>query len=546
MTYQMPSRSCVFLYLLLLLGTRGLLAGPPAEKVIRQIAARNLSHFLLLKSLKLLKGPFFLAIDGPPGVGKSSLATPLQQFIKEAVEAVGSTLVLGTFRQDDFLRSKADRCEAFALEHGEEGISGNCDGREYRWEELLECVKNVHCAKKYTGYVYTSGATPDIQGPKLFDYSELDILVFDGTHSTGHQLFTFMHSTVYLGADPELVRFNRLERGFVRNGRTWFSCEKIADIAESQYPIYLNPNSRRTQYLFRMVSREPLPPVSESQKNSWPEITRELEVVYDPFACMTKLSEAQKQAAEKLRQSGVLGQVDGMLEETVFAAPAFFWSQLADMFQAGGFRLIIPERDNSCFFTSLANAYPLLGIRDRAEAIALLKKLQKQLQLGLLTEVQQQVINEVDAILAHEIEFISHPQHWGGFTTMMYLWAALLGSDNPPTEPVYLVLRLGDKIVILALNPDGAVTELEALPAYVNSLVYDGGTHWMWAEPVAGTIPADNHCNGEDEEDSGFNSPTHSLYQLHTDPISKMKKSLNGILFNLIEERLSLKLFLTQ
>lgn len=513
------SRFSAVLFLFFLLFSRELLA--PTSEVIKQIAARNLAHFLLLKSLMLLEGPFFLAIDGPPGGGKSSLAEPLKEFIAVAVGHVGRSLVIGTFRQDAFLRSRGDRAAEFTPEHGPDGVSGNCDKREYRWPAIRACAECVHCGKSFWGYEYKPGEVPDIQGPKLYDYSELDILVFEGTHSTGNDLFPYMHATLYLGARPDLIRFNRMERGFVREKRRWDQCQTMANVAESQYPRCIHPNSQRAQYLFELVADSPLPEVNESLRDSWPEVSRTLTVVYTPFSHLIELSSEQKKAMEKLRQSGVLADVNGVLEESIFAAPPLFWNQLTDLFQGTGFQLNIPARDHSCFFSALASAYKMLGIRNREEALALLRRLQEQLQQGTLTGVQQQVMDQVHAILSLEIDFISDPQHWGGFTTLMYLWAALLGSDNPPTGPVYLVLRLGVKIVILKLNPDGTVEEIDNLPASGNVLVYDGGTHWMWAEHNVEVHP--ENVNGfahqtsigsTDNDDSGFSSPMNSLSQL--------------------------------
>ena len=397
------------------------------DKVIRQIAARNFAHFLLLKSLGLLNGPFFLAIDGPPGVGKSSLADPLKEFLVKAVGSAGKTLNVGTFRQDAFLRSRADRVEAFSPEHGKEGVSGNCDGREYRWQAMKACVENVHCGGEFWGYVYRPGQVPDLQGPERFNYADLDILIFEGTHSTGNDLYPFMHATVYLGAEDDMIRFNRLERGVVREGRDWGRCQAMADVAELQYPQSIHPNSQRTQYLFELVPDRPLPQLNESLRHNWPEVSRSPSVCYNPFSHRIELSQEQQQAMERLQQSGALRSVDGRLDETIFAAPAFFWEQLTDLFQTSGYQLTIPARDNACFFNSLANAYSLLGIRDRDDAVALLRQLQQQSQMELLNEVQQHVIDDVNAILSLEIEFISNPRHWGGFTTLMYLWQPCWG-----------------------------------------------------------------------------------------------------------------------
>ena len=172
------------------------------------------------------------------------MATPLREYIAQAIGNVGKTLKIGTFRQDAFLRSRGDRAAEFAPEHGPDGVSGNCDGREYRWEAMIKCVKNVHCGQDFWGYVYTPGETPDLKGPECFDYSELDILIFEGTYSAGSELFPYMHAALYLSAEPNLIRFNRLERGFVREGREWGRIQRMADVAESQYPYHLHPTAK--------------------------------------------------------------------------------------------------------------------------------------------------------------------------------------------------------------------------------------------------------------------------------------------------------------
>ena len=529
-------RCCAFLFLFFLLFSQELLA--PTSEVIKQIAARNLAHFLLLKSLGLQEGPFFLAIDGPPGVGKSSLVGPLTEFIAEAVGNVGRVLRVSRFRQDDFLRSRAARVEEFAPEHGSDGVSGNCDGREFRWPDIRKCIDHVYCGKQYQGFAYKSGKKPDLQ-PKCFDYSEFDILIFEGTHSTGHELFPYMHATIYLGAEDDLIQFNRLQRECVEGARSWSQCLSMVQVAVSQYPRSIHPNSQRAQYLFELVTDTTLPEVEESQRANWPAVSRSLAVVYSPFSNLVELSQEQQSAMERLQQSNVLSNPHSPIEDTIFAAPAAFWEQLTTLFQSAGFQLSIPARDNSCFFSALARAYEMLGVRNREEAVALLRRLQAQLQTGVLNDVQQQIINDVNAILSLEIEYISHPQHWGGFTTLMYLWAALLGSDKPPTVSIYLMLRLGSKIRILVLNPDGTVSETEELPISGNVLVYDGGTHWMWAEHHDDVVPQNtvefahqisSSSSSADDAESGYFSPPFSLSRTSSSSNNLLENSLNFLL----------------
>ena len=512
---KIRSINSVVIYTLILVFALRVLAGPEDDRQLKLYAERIVSSLLLLKSQNLLHGPFFLAIDGPPGVGKSSLANPLKNLLSEVTQKIGITLKVGTFRQDAFLRKRADRKAEFEPEHGI-GISGNCDGREYRWEALLACIKRVCHARDFYGYEYRSGS---LHGPVRYDYSGFDLLIFEGTHSTGESLFPYMHFTIYLGADPLLIRHNRLERG-VRENRDWDTIVAMANVAESQYPTCLDPNSARAQVVFYLKTTEKLPPDQELREGNTPSFKRELTILRSPLTSLAGLSPEHLEALQALMSSGILTPVNNNLNTTIVAAPARFWKQLIDILKAGKYKLSIPARDNSCFFSALASAYPSLGVLSREDAVALLLELQTQISQGLLSPIQQRIIDQVHAILESEIEFISDPHGWGGLTTIMYLWAASLGSDSPPSEPIYLIARIGAEIVIIALQTDGSVTEQQTLPVCGNAMVYDGGTHWMWAQ---------NHgfFLTQESSDSGFGGSTDgSSNNLKDLPLKDVKHAL--------------------
>ena len=186
-----------------------------------------------------------------------------------------------------------------------------------------------------------------------------------------------------------------------------------------------------------------------------------------------------------------------------------------------------------------------IGIRNREQALALLRRLHSQSQAGLLSGVQQQIIDDVNDILSLEIDFISNPQHWGGLTTLMYLWAALLGSDNPPTAPIHLVIRVGMKIEIMVLHPDGTVTEANQLPEAGNVLVYDGGTHWMWAGHYTDLAPlnmegvVEETSFSSNDEDSGFNSPSNSLVSMIGKTEKLLENAMHFLLIHTMEKILN-------
>ena len=423
---QFSKGSDLFIFLFFLLGTlRSPAFGSNSEHIkstLRPWAIKILTHYTLLKRLNLLSGPFFLAIDGPPGVGKSYLSQPLQQLIQEEAHKMGTDLNIQTFSQDSFLKSRATRTEEFAPLVGQEGITGYCAGDEYRWPELKSCLESVRQNHVHTASCYQR-SDGELHDNVEFNYTSAQILIFEGCHSLGKTLAPLMHFSFFLTAPTELIEWNRAQRG-LQGRKTWEQIHALNKVSRDHYTKYILPNQIKAQAVFRWQPDNTIPSLDELKTT--PEATIERTLV----------------------------QQKPSLHVGAIPAPQ-------------------PAIQNS-LLTALSKSHPAFKGITNESALTDLQNLNQQLNEQKLSPYQLQLLSPFIPALESEIELLQRGSK-GSLITVILLWTARMKDQQ---EPLNLFFTVQDKLVELELNSLGEIKEVENFLSGDHSII-DNGVSWM-------------------------------------------------------------------
>ena len=396
-------------------------------------AKRLLSHYTILKKLNILKGPFFLAIDGPPGVGKSYLSQPLQELIQEEAHGMSINLNIQTFSQDSFLKSREARIKEFTPPVGSHGVSGYCAGEEYRWPELQSCLESVRHRRTHTASCYRR-SDGKLHDNEEFDYTSADILIFEGCHSLGKALSSFMHFSFFITAPPELIRWNREQRG-LKEGKTRNQIHALNEVSEEHYTKYILPNQHKAQVVFQWQPHNTTPQLQESEPGH-------------PQTFERTLIE-QRATKQNLNTRG------------------------------------LPEQKypiNNTLLSALSIAHPAFENISDERVLTALQELKQRQSENQLSEYQSQLLQPFLFALDSEIELLQRGNQ-GSLMTVIFLWATEMEKQQ---EPLQLVLTVQEKLTGLELNSLGEIKEIAGLLLGTHSIV-GSRVNWLGISPIPPT-----------------------------------------------------------
>ncbi len=457
------------------------------DENLRRLAKRTLTLHSLYKTLGLLQGPLFVAIDGPPAVGKSMASKPLREYISNESQARGFNLVVDVFPQDRFLHSSAHRDREFSQLGC--GLKGNCNGREYRWDAATECVESISRGALFCGAFYRMHGEErhgEVLDGQIYDATDTDILIFEGTHALGDSLGPYMHLGIFLDASNQLIRNNRLLRS-VTERRGWENSLQIAAVAESQYPTAIRPNAHRANMIFHIEQTGELPSDNQIRhlESNTPRIPRTMRTTNRDHYRIN-LSPSQRRALALFQEDTSLATSHRSLGEMISRVTGPFWSELYEFLQTNALELHLPddqqEAANDSFFASLTQGYDFSSLNTRDNAISGLRYLQHQLSTGNPQLPQGLSTLITNNILEQEINSLREGET-ASLMTLVLLWTVTLQDNAIPVQPIFIRLRVGNNSFTLGFYADGTYRRVDEMPANVNVLIFDGTHSWMWAEP---------------------------------------------------------------
>ncbi|MGI9274915.1 MAG: hypothetical protein ACR2PT_08715 [Endozoicomonas sp.] len=483
--------------------TRTALASPSEEQIIQQLAQDILLNYVSGSGGYSTDRQLTVGIDGPPGSGKSWFIQKLKKELERLIQELGLGLTIGGFGGDTCLRPRADRRELFETEHGLLGVSGNCDGREYRWKDLEQAVKAISLGMSFRIRPYDRD-TGGLGLATTFHLTE-NIVIVEGTHTLAERLFPYIQYPIFLDIDDNLMAWSRRQRDHKRGWEKVLATLKV--VFDGLQLVQWRTRYRNQAWAqLRYVPVVELPELTEQNFNDTPDnLDRELRLLSTGGAFRLLQTHHQGEMSTTLSPavnrllSGV-----GLTEATSALSVHGFMSQLLVILGRLGLNLQSLAHGNNCLFQALGH---VLGDRfsSRKKVIAILSRLLEKIQAGQLSPAQSRLLEWLANSLDSEIQHLVTDQ-WGGLPTVMYIWASLLGyTQIPPFAPLVLLINTGAQIETWQFNADGSIAQLNATPVNTPLLIFDGFGSWHAAtlpETVlqhTNSVPDSGYLDGSDE-----------------------------------------------
>ena len=476
------------------------------DRVIRLLAEDILLTFLQRHDHGSSR-PFVVGIDGPPASGKSTIIDDLKLVLESLISERGLSYTVGRFGLDRMLRPRAERSGLFAPLHGALGTSGNCDGREFRWSELLEIVAAISEGRPYMicPYDRNTGET----GSPVHESQTDTIILIEGTHVLDDDLFRYIHYPIFLDIEDSLMVLARWWRDQER-GVDRIRGILSAVLSEGQLPAWRIRNARRSLFWFRGVPTGLPGPFSPDVFNNPLQLfdllsdpsepQRRLQLVRTGGSFRVLFARRTGTQADTLPIEGAQAMDPGSLGDT----PC---SQVQQPMEEAGVRLIQVPHDNDCLFHSFGI---VIGeaLDSREKVIALLLALLDRFRRGQLSDAQKRLLGWLaDKDLEREIQLLIENGE-GGINTVILTWAALLGeADFEIPENLVVVSNDGVNIEYLQFTQGGFIGNLATPPEGQQMLIFNGVGSWL-----AGTVePSGPGLLHSISEESGFQGDDDSM-----------------------------------